>query len=86
MIGSGFLGDHALGAPGMKELNWYEPVRPGDRIWVEAEVLEKRQSNSNPDRGFVTFKIAMINQDDKTVMDFTVPQIIQRHGQAHRPR
>jgi len=78
IVGAGFLGDHALGAPGMTDVRWLRPVRPGDRLTIEAEVLETRASASKPDRGYVTFRITMIGEDGAAAMEFVLPQIIRR--------
>ncbi len=47
-----FLSDvSSMGSPGLDELRWYLPVRPGDTLFVSAIVLETRLSKSKPDRG-----------------------------------
>ena len=43
----------SLGSPGVDELRWLKPVRPGDTLHVEAEVKSKRASKSKPDRGIL---------------------------------
>ncbi len=59
----------SLGSPGVKELRWLKPVRPGDEISIRVTVLETRRSRSKPDRGIVQSFIEVINQDDEVVMD-----------------
>ncbi len=58
----------SLASPGVDELRWLKPVRPGDRLRIRISVVEARQSRSKPDRGMVRSAIAMINQDDQVVM------------------
>lgn len=58
----------AMGSPGVDELRWHEPVRPGDELTVETEILEKRPSESRPDRGTVSVDVRMHNGDGTLVM------------------
>ena len=67
-----------MGSPGFDELRWLKPVRPGDTIHVEAEVLETRASSSKPDRGVVRMAYKTVNQNGETVMTFTAIQIMAR--------
>ena len=57
----------SMGSPGVDEVRWLEPVRPGDRLHVRAEVLECRASRSKPDRGVVRCRHQLINQQGRTV-------------------
>lgn len=52
---------------GFDELRWPLPVRPGDELRVESEVLEVRQSKSRPDQGLVKVRTTTLNQDGKVV-------------------
>ena len=64
-----FLGDAAsLASPGIDELRWFLPVRPGDRIRVRGKVVEARRSRSKPDRGLVRSEIEVVNQSGEVVM------------------
>ena len=67
-----------MGSPGFDELRWLKPVRPGDTIHTEAEVLETRASSSKPDRGVVRLAYRTVNQHGETVMSFTAIQIMAR--------
>ena len=58
----------ALASPGVDELRWLQPVRPGDVLRVRVTVLEARRSRSKPDRGLVRTRIETVNQDDAVVM------------------
>jgi acyl dehydratase len=53
---------------GVEEMKWPLPVRPGDTLSVESEVLEVRPSRSKPDRGIVKVRSTTRNQDGRTVM------------------
>ena len=61
----------SLGSPGVDELRWPYPVRPGDTLRVRATVLETRRSLSKPDRGIVKTMVEAVNQDGRTVMRAT---------------
>jgi len=58
----------SMGSPGLDELRWLRPVRPGDRLRVRVTVLEARQSQTKPDRGVILLLQEAINQDDEVVM------------------
>ena len=58
----------ALASPGIDELRWLHPVRPGDALRVRVTVLEARRSRSKPDRGLVRTRIEAFNQDGAAVM------------------
>ena len=57
----------SLGSPGMEELRWPAPVRPGDTLTGTIEVLEKRLSNSRP-MGIVRWRGELRNQSGQLVM------------------
>ena len=58
----------SLGSPGLDEVRWPYPVRPGDTLRVRATVVEARRSLSKPDRGIVKTMAEAVNQDGRTVM------------------
>jgi acyl dehydratase len=60
------------------ELLWTRPVRPGDTLHVECEVLAITPSRSKPDRGTVTVRCATLNQDDEMVQSFTPKLVVLR--------
>ncbi|MDQ6648637.1 MAG: MaoC family dehydratase [Actinomycetota bacterium] len=55
------------GSPGLDEIRWLRPVRPGDLLHATFSVLETRPSSRRPDRGSVRFAGAM-TRDDQPVM------------------
>jgi len=58
----------SMGSPGVDELRWLRPVRPGDRLRVRVTVLEVRRSQTKPDRGAILSLDEVVNQDDEVVM------------------
>ncbi len=68
----------SMGSPGMDELRWLRPVRPGDTLRTEAQVTEKRPSESKPDRGILRMAYEILNQDDEVVMTFSTIHIFAR--------
>jgi acyl dehydratase len=60
----------AMGSPGIDELRWLKPVRPGDTLEARLEVLEVRPSRSKPDRGIVRLRSVMRNQHEEEVLSF----------------
>ena len=60
----------SLGSPGIDELRWILPVRPGDKLMVRATIIESKRSRSKPDRGIVRTFIETINQHEELVMSF----------------
>jgi len=61
-------GAAALGSPGIEELRWLAPVRPGDMLSGRLVVLETSPSQRNPSRGTIRSRGEMVNQDGVTVM------------------
>ena len=74
----GVLRESGLGAPGIDDLRWTEPVRPGDTLRTEVEVLEVRPSRSLPDRGIVRLGYTVRSHRGRVVMTYSVPQIVSR--------
>jgi acyl dehydratase len=67
----------SLGSPGLDEIRWPEPVRPGDTLRVHATALEARRSQSKPDRGILKTAIEAVNQDGRTVMRATATNFLR---------
>ena len=61
-------GEAAMGSPGIEELRWLAPVRPGDTLQGRLTVLDATPSERRPDRGTVRIRGEMVNQDGVTVM------------------
>jgi acyl dehydratase len=58
----------SMGSPGIDELRWIKPVRPGDTLRLRTTVLEVIESRSKPDRGLVRTFCELLNQDGEVVM------------------
>jgi acyl dehydratase len=67
-----------VGSPGIDEIRFLHPVRPGDTLRFRATVLESRPSRSRPERGTVTFRWELLNQKDKVVLSMTGRQLYLR--------
>ena len=63
---------------GVEEIRWPRPVRPGDVLRVESEVLDVRPSKSLPDRGIVKMRNTTLNQLDEPVMTQIVNILVPR--------
>jgi acyl dehydratase len=68
----------SLASPGLDELRWLKPVRPGDQLSVRVTVLKAVPSRSKPDRGAVTSLIEVFNQVGELVMSLKPVNIIAR--------
>jgi acyl dehydratase len=84
MLTDGLLNDASfLGAPGVEEVKWLAPLRPGERIALRATVLETRPSGSRPDMGFVKLRLELVDATGKPVMALVVsPMFGRRPGHA----
>jgi acyl dehydratase len=67
-----------MGSPGFDELRWLKPVRPGDTLHSELEVIDKKPSASKPDRGMLRVKYRIRNQRDEDVITFTSMHLTRR--------
>ena len=65
-----FSPSSSLGSPGIDELQWLKPVRPGDRLTVRVTILETKLSRSKPDRGLVCTLVEALNQQHDKVVSF----------------
>lgn len=81
-IQAGIIAGGSMGSPGVDEVRWHAPVRPGDTVHMVATVLETRPSASRDDRGYVTMQYQVYNQRDENVMSWKGVQIIGRRGAA----
>jgi acyl dehydratase len=75
----------SLASPGLDELRWLKPVRPGDTLSVRVTVLNTAPSKSKPDRGAVTSFVEAINQAGDIVMTFKGVNIIAKRPPASWP-
>jgi len=68
----------SLASPGIDELRWTRPVRPGDALDIRVTVLEANESRSKPDRGIVRTLIEVLNQNDELVMSCKAINLLRR--------
>jgi len=68
MCDSYMLDSSSLGSPGIDNLKWLKPVRPGDTIRAQRTTLEVRASASRPEMGLVKTRWEVFNQDAEQVM------------------
>jgi len=66
----------SIASPGIDELRWLAPVRPGDRLHVRVTVLSAERSRSKPDRGMVRSQIEVLNQRDESVLRMTAMNLL----------
>jgi len=77
-LDTGALAAASLGSPGLDEIRWLRPVRPGDTLRAVVEVLAARPSSSKPDRGIATFRYQTLDQRGETVMTMVGHQLLRR--------
>jgi len=68
----------SLASPGVDEIRWPNPMRPGDTLRIRVTILEARPSRSKPDRGIVRATVETINQKDELVLSMVVVSILGR--------
>ena len=75
----GYLVESAcLGSPGLEELRWLKPVRPGDALRLRTTALEQTPSRKDPSRGTVKFRWEVLNQNDEIVCSIVGRQLFRR--------
>ena len=75
---SGAINHASIGSPGLDELRWLKPVRPGDTLHTEVEVTSLRASKSKPDRGILRLAWEVKNQTGETVMTLSGMHLLRR--------
>src|ERR1700710_2948842 len=81
MMFDGYIGRTAsLGSPGVNELRWLAPFRPGDDLTLDVEVAEARVSRSRPSTGIVTFKGLVRNAAGVALCEMVSPIIVRRRA------
>ena len=69
-----------MGSPGLDELRWKLPVRPGDSLRVRMTVTHSEPSKSRSDRGRTTIFYEILNQNDQIVSSYYAIQLLRRRG------
>jgi acyl dehydratase len=79
-----YLNDSScVGSPGIDEIRFLRPVRPGDTLRFRATVLDSAPSRSRPERGTVTFRWELLNQSGEVVLSMIGRQLYLRRPAAH---
>jgi acyl dehydratase len=68
----------SVASPGVDEVRWLHPVRPGDQLHLRVTILEVKPSRSKPDRGVVVSLLEAINQDGKVVCSLKAMNLLLR--------
>jgi acyl dehydratase len=68
----------SLGAPGIDDLRWLAPLRPGDDITLDLHVVDSRISNSRPQLGLVNLRAEIHNASGLKLLEATWPQMVRR--------
>jgi acyl dehydratase len=80
LIGSDFRPVGGIIGGGMEELAWPRPVRPGDELRVEIEVVEVKPSQSKPQQGMLRVRCTTLNQRDEAVQVIRPRLVVPRRG------
>jgi acyl dehydratase len=81
MLVDSYLSDATSGGGrGVDELRWYKPVRPGDVLSVNMEVVEKRPLEDVPELGEVHDKLTGLNQNDELLVSLVLIGMIKQRS------
>lgn len=79
MIADGFIvNSTSMGAPGVDEVRWLKPLRPGSQIRIRSTVLDTRASGSRPTMGLVKFLFEVLDEKDTLVSTLTTTLMFGR--------
>lgn len=67
---------------GFEELRWPRPVRPGDELSLQTEVLEVRPSQSRPEQGLIKIRVTTLNQTGEAVLTQVGTLLVRRRASA----
>jgi acyl dehydratase len=81
MMFDGYIGRTAsLGSPGVDEVRWLSPLRPGDDLMLDVDVAAARVLRSRPEMGIVTFSMRVRNASGQVLLEAVSPIIIKRRA------
>jgi acyl dehydratase len=69
--------ESSIASPGLDELRWLQPVRPGDVLSLRMTILEARRSKSRPEQGIVHSFVEVLNQRGEPVMSLKPVSLIR---------
>jgi acyl dehydratase len=78
LLDSDFKPASGLIGAGLDECRWPRPVRPGDELRIECEVLDVRPSKSRPEQGLIKLRTTTLNQDGEAVLVHVVNLVVPR--------
>ena len=76
----------SLASPGLDELRWHLPVRPGDVLSLRVTILEARPSRKNPEQGIVRSHVEVLNRSGAVVMSLKPISLIRRRPEKRDDR
>ena len=83
MMADGFIVDSSsMGGPGVEEMRWLAPLRPGTQIRLRATVLESRPSKSRPEMGLAKFRYEMLDDADNPIATMVATAMFGRRESA----
>ncbi|MDQ3189855.1 MAG: MaoC family dehydratase [Pseudomonadota bacterium] len=75
-------GSESFGSPGLTNLSWSNPVRPGDQLLLQIEVVDVRTARSRPTLGIVRWIWRMRNQRDAEVLSLQATSLFELSSQS----
>lgn len=86
IIADGFLLDStSMGGPGVEEVRWLAPLRPGTNIRIRSTVLDARASKSRPEMGLVKFNFEILDDADTALTTLITSLMFGRRQSGARP-
>jgi acyl dehydratase len=74
----------SLASPGIDELRWPAPLRPGDRVRLQTTIVDSRRSRSKPDRGLVRTRGELLDTDGRTVLSMVALNLLKLRDPTRR--
>jgi acyl dehydratase len=85
MTYDGFIKDTAsLGSPGIEEMKWIRPVRPGTALTLRVKILDKRESKSRPEMGLARLSCELLDESGTPLALQTSTLLIGRRPEPAR--
>jgi acyl dehydratase len=79
MMADGFILDSAsMGAPGVEEVRWLRPLRPGAEVRLRVTVLDSRTSKSRPEMGLTRIRYDLVDNADAVITTMTSTMMLGR--------
>ena len=83
MMADGFIVDSSsMGGPGVDEMRWLKPLRPGTQIRLRATVMESRASKSRPEMGLTKFRYELLDEAGEVVATMVATAMFGRREKA----